>query len=144
MKHYGGGFVIAVSDMAASVDFYCNALHLQVAVTDGTTTMLAPEQHEPGEPLLLALRTTGRQALHASNSAIGIRAVFFRVDNVDLDPLERRLRDLGGFHERHTGEFYEMISAYSPDRNALGFWALLPDAPVQEPSFVPPSMYLLD
>lgn len=130
--------------MARSVDFYCNALQLRVTATDGTTTMLAPKPSEPGEPWLLALRQTDRHPLHSSRNALGFRAVFFRVEPGELDDLEQRLRRLGGFHERHTGEFYEMVSAYSPDRNVLGFWALLPGAPTEEPSFVPPAVYLLD
>ena len=75
---------------------------------------------------------------------MGIRALFFRVSQNDLDELESKLRDRDCFHERHDGEFYEMVSAYSPDRNALAFWAPHPDSPASGPSFVPPSVYFLD
>lgn len=137
-----GGFLITVSDLDASVHFYCTAMELRVCATDETSVMLGPDRADVSRPWLLALR--GRtQHVHASGGT-GIRAVFFSVDPQDLDPLEHRLRDLGGFHERHSGEFYEMVSAYSPDRNALGFWAPTPGAPASAPSFVPPSVYFLD
>jgi catechol 2,3-dioxygenase-like lactoylglutathione lyase family enzyme len=144
MNQNGGGFVIATSDLDKSIEFYCQMMQLHVVTTDGTSAMLAPEDGQPNQPWLIALRPTGRSPVHGGRNALGIRALFFRVDLGDLDGLERRLRDLEGFHERHVGEFYEMVSAYDPDHTAIGFWASLSDAPVIEPSFVPPSVYNLD
>jgi catechol 2,3-dioxygenase-like lactoylglutathione lyase family enzyme len=146
MKLLTGGFLISVSDLEASVQFYCKVMELRVYATDGTSAMLGPaDEDDPGQSWLLALRgTAGRRPLHPTGAAIGIRAVFFRVDPGDLDGLEERLRDAGGFHERHTGEFYEMVSACSPDRNVLGFWAADPGSGVTGPTFVPPSVYFLD
>jgi catechol 2,3-dioxygenase-like lactoylglutathione lyase family enzyme len=137
-----GGFLVAVSDLDRSVDFYCTAMDLQVLATDGSSVMLGPAGEGHGQPWLLALRRT--PSTFHSSGAIGIRALFFRVDTGELDSLEQRLRDLGGFHERHRGEFYEMVSAFSPDRNALGFWAADADSPAEGPTFVPPSIYFLD
>jgi catechol 2,3-dioxygenase-like lactoylglutathione lyase family enzyme len=144
MKPQGGGFLIASSDLAASIDFYCKAMQLQAITSDGSSAMLGPLDIDPGQPWLLALRHTGRSGVHGGRNALGIRALFFRVDLTDLDGLEQRLRELGGFHERHHGEFYEMVSAYDPDRTAIGFWAPQSDAPDERPSFVPPSVYFLD
>lgn len=138
-----GGFLVAVSDLDRSVDFYCNALDLHVLASDGSSVMLGPAGEGDGQSWLIALRRTHGN-FHASGDAIGIRALFFRVETGDLDGLEQRLRDLGGFHERHRGEFYEMVSAFSPDRNALGFWAADADSPAEGPTFVPPSVYFLD
>jgi catechol 2,3-dioxygenase-like lactoylglutathione lyase family enzyme len=133
---------VAVSDLDRSVDFYCTAMDLQVLATDGTSVMLGPVGVGHGQQWLLALRRVPGN-FHAG-AAIGIRALFFRVDSGDLDGLEQRFRDLGSFHERHRGEFYEMVSAFSPDRNALGFWAADADSPAEGPTFVPPSVYFLD
>lgn len=144
MNLHSGGFLIAVSDLGASIEFYCGVMQLRMLTSDGTSAMLGPREGDPGRRWLLALRQAGRQPLHPGAGAIGVRAVFFRVDLDDLAELEVRLRERGGFHERHTGEFYEMVSAYGPDRTALGFWATRPDAPTEGPSFVPPSVYFLD
>jgi catechol 2,3-dioxygenase-like lactoylglutathione lyase family enzyme len=143
MNLQSGGFLVTVSNLDASVDFYSKAMELQVLATDGTAVMLGPANSSSGRQWLLALRRAGGD-IHPSGSMIGIRALFFRVDYQELDALEERLRSLGGFHERHHGEFYEMVSAYSPDRNALGFWAASPDSPADGPTFVPPSIYSLD
>jgi catechol 2,3-dioxygenase-like lactoylglutathione lyase family enzyme len=142
MNLHSGGFLITVTDLDLSTKFYCEAMELRVQASDGTSVMLAPDDNAT-HPWLLALRRVGGKT-HLSGGSVGIRALFFRIDLADLDDLELRLRALDGFHERHDGEFYEMVSAYSPDRNALGFWAPLPNAPLEGPSFVPPSIYFLD
>jgi catechol 2,3-dioxygenase-like lactoylglutathione lyase family enzyme len=142
MKQHGGGFVISASNLNASVEFYCKVMELHVIASDGTSAMLGPEDSQASQ--LLALRQAFRGHLRAGSGAVGIRALFFRVDKGALNGLEQRLRSLDAFHERHDGEFYEMVSAFDPDRTAIGFWATEPDAPVQGPSFVPPSVYFLD
>lgn len=144
MNLHSGGFLIAVADLDASTDFYCKAMQLRRLAFDGTSAMLGPEASEPHHSWLFALRLAGRQPLHPGSNAVGLRAVFLRIEREDLDDLEERLRELGAFHERHDGEFYEMVSAFDPDRTALGFWATRPDAPADLPSFVPPSIYFLD
>lgn len=144
MNQQGGGFVVAASDLKRAVEFYCQAMQLHVVASDGTSTLLTPQQNTSGHPWIIALRQTGRSPVRGGRNEFGIRALFFRVDLGELNDLEQRLRDLGGFHERHVGEFYEMVSAYDPDRTAIAFWASVPDSHVQEPSFVPPSIYNLD
>lgn len=119
-------------------------MQLRLLASDGTSAMLGPNDDDSTQAWLLALRQAGRQPPHSGRDAVGIRALFFRVEFDELEDLEQRLRDLDGFHERHTGEFYDMVSAYDPDHTALGFWAAHPDAPAEVPSFVPPSVYFLD
>lgn len=143
MRLAAGGFLIAVSDLETSVPFYCQLLDLRVLAEDGTSVMLGSQ---PAGSWLLALRAISSRApaTHPTGALVGIRALFFRVGWDELDIVEQRLRGLGGFHERHEGEFYDMVSAYSPDRNALGFWAPRPGSAGEGPSFVPPSIYYLD
>lgn len=141
MRLDAGGLIVAVTDLDASARFYCGVLEAEVVASDGSTAMVAPIQ---SSAWLLALRQVGRTAMHPSSAAVGIRAVFFRTDMAELDGIEERLQGLGGFEERHKGEFYEMVSGRSPDRNALGFWASIPGTPVDGPTFVPPSVYMLD
>jgi hypothetical protein len=144
MKLEGGGFIIAAGNLEVSIEFYCKAMELELLASDGSSAMLEPKEQQAGSPWLLALRQVNGQPTRPGRSAAGLRAVFCRIEMADLNGLEQRLRELDGFHERHDGEFYKMVSAYDPDRTALGFWASLPGALVKGPTFVPPSIYFLD